>query len=141
MYDKPGCYGNAITYSNKSPACAKCDESQSCALAALQRIEELRAMVSVDSVLKMSHSASQKAQKRLPDSTERIVATMNSRQQKAVGILMTLESPTPGVLVQTLMQKLKWQKDEAVQTAKETVGVLLTNNLASVEGGRILLRY
>lgn len=98
-------------------------------------------MVSVDSVLKISHTPSQKAQKRLPESTERIVATMTERQRKTVGVLVTLDNPTPGVLVQALTKSLKWGKDEAIQVAKETVGLLITNNLASVEGGRIILRY
>lgn len=140
-YDKPGCYGSAITYSNKSKTCMECDESQSCSLAARQRIEELRPLVSVDPIVRMSHSAPQKLSARLPDSALNIIATMTSRQRKTVGILMTLDTPTPPVLVEALMQKLKWDKTEAVQQAKDTVSLLLKNHLASVEGGRILMRY
>ena len=139
-YSKPGCFGNAITYSNRSKTCSACDHRQECALAARQRIEELRAMVSVESVLKMSHTPTQKLPRTLPDSAERVVATMTARQQKTVGILMSLDNPTPTVLVQAMMKKLKWPQDEAVQVAKETVGLLITNNLASTEGGRIILR-
>lgn len=97
-------------------------------------------MVSVESVLKMSHTPTQKLPRTLPDSAERVVATMTARQQKTVGILMSLDNPTPTVLVQAMMKKLKWSQDEAVQMAKETVGLLITNNLASTEGGRIILR-
>lgn len=139
-HDKPGCFGNAITYSNRSKTCMECEENQSCCLAALQRIEELRTLISVEPILKMSHSKPQTLSARLPDAAARIIATMTSRQRKAVGILMTLDTPTPLVLVQNLMQKLKWEKGEAMQQAKETVSLLITNHLAVTEGGRIILR-
>lgn len=140
-YSKPGCFGNAITYSNRSVTCANCEHTEPCSLAALQRIEELKALVSVSSLVKMSHTASQKAQRVLPESAQLVVDTMTSRQRKTVGILMTLENPTPGVLVQTLVSRLKWEKDEAIQLAKETVGVLIKHDLAYTEGRRIIMRY
>lgn len=140
-YDKPGCYGNAITYNNKSKTCLACSEAQSCAVAARQRIEELRPLVSVDPIIRMAHSAPQKLSARLPESALNIIATMSSRQRKTVGVLMTLDTPTPPVLVEALMKKLKWDKTEAVQQAKETVSLLIKNDLASTEGGRILMRY
>lgn len=140
-YDKPGCFGNAITYSDKSKACTACDANQSCALAARQRIEELRALISVDSIVKMSHSAPQKLSSRLPDHAQQAIAKMNSRQRKTVGILMTLQCPTPLILVQALVQRLELPKDEAIVTAKETVNLLVKDHLADIEDGRIILRY
>lgn len=140
-FDKPGCFGSAITYSNRSKTCAECEHNQSCCVAARQRIEELRSLVSVDAILRMSHSRPQTLSARLPDAAANFIATMTSRQRKTVGILMTLGTPTAPELVAALMQKMQWEKDEAVNQAKETVILLIKNHLASTEGGRIIMRY
>lgn len=93
QYDKPGCFGNAITYSTKSKTCLECEYTDSCAPAARQRIEELRSLISVEAILKMSHKApetpvaktrfdidlpetAQKLISRLPDNAQRTAAQL-----------------------------------------------------------------
>jgi hypothetical protein len=142
MYDKPGCFGNAITYNVKSSVCQECEEASACRVAARQRIEELRPMVSVDSILRMAHTKPQKLSDRLPESAHSLLAKMNSRQRRAVGVLMSLSTPTPSIFVNALMSVFEaWTKTEAVLIAKETISLLVNNRLADIEDGRILLRF
>jgi len=96
-YDKPGCFGNAITYSNRSLVCGECEESQSCALAARQRIEELRSMISVEPILRMSHKQPQKLEKHpevyedLPAAAQKIIATLPIEAQNLAAQLVRMK--------------------------------------------------
>lgn len=94
-FDKPGCFGHAITYSHKSPACIDCDSSQACALAARQRIEELRPLISVDAIIKMSHKSPQEPtapQERfdsdLPSAAQALIARIPFSAQRTAAALV-----------------------------------------------------
>lgn len=56
MFDKPGCFGFAATYSVKSPTCEACNEKQGCAERARQSLEKLAQVINVDAALKNMHA-------------------------------------------------------------------------------------
>lgn len=141
-YDKPGCFGSAITYNPKTKTCSGCEDAGLCRLQARQRIEEVRGLVSVEAILKVAHSGPQPLSSRLPEHAQLIVANMNSQQRKAVGVLMRLSDPTAGMFVKSLMKAFEaWTKAEAILIAKEVTGLLVEHQLVSLEAGRIKLRF
>lgn len=95
QFDKPGCFGNAITYSDMSSTCTGCEERSECRLAALQRLEELKPLISVDSILKMSHRPSQKLAdtlvfEDLPETARKLIAMIpDNAKQTAAKLLRT----------------------------------------------------
>ncbi|ATW57996.1 hypothetical protein CNR34_00063 [Pseudomonas phage nickie] len=97
QFDKPGCFGNAITYSVKSKSCQECEESHSCALAARQRIEELRSLISVEAILKMSHKSPEKPVEKtrfdadLPETAQKLIAMLPDNAQRTAAQLLRLK--------------------------------------------------
>ena len=88
QFDKPGCFGNAITYSDKSKTCQECEDNLSCSLAARQRIEELKPLISVEAILKMSHKSPEKpvVQTRfdadLPETAQKLISRLPENAQR-----------------------------------------------------------
>lgn len=96
QFDKPGCYGNAVTFSDRSTTCRECEEVDSCSVAARQRIEELRSLISVEAILKMSHKGPEKPVEvvrfdaDLPETARKLIAMMpESAQRTAAQMLKT----------------------------------------------------
>lgn len=141
QFDKPGCFGNAVTYSGRSKTCTECEVVDQCAPAARLRIEELRSLISVEAIIKMAHSEPQKLTARLPETARASVANMTSQQRSTVGILMTLKDPTPLALVKAVIQKLDLPKAEAIALGKETVNLLVKDRLVDLKDGIIVLRF
>ncbi len=95
QFDKPGCFGNAITYSCASKACSACDSSSQCRLAARQRIEELRPIIIVEAILKIAHREPQTASNPvsltasdLPSTAQKILAMIPANAQKVAESLI-----------------------------------------------------
>lgn len=94
QFDKPGCFGSAITYSVKSKTCQECEEHHSCALAARQRIEELKPLISVEAILKMSHKSPEKpvVQTRfdadLPETAQKLISRLPENAQRTAAQLV-----------------------------------------------------
>lgn len=94
QFDKPGCFGNAITYSVKSKTCQECEENHQCALAARQRIEELKPLISVDAILKMSHKAPEKPVEQvrfdadLPETARKLISMLPENAQRTAAQLV-----------------------------------------------------
>lgn len=97
QYDKPGCFGHATTYSEKSKTCLECDDRTECAVLARQRIAELSTIISVDAILKMSHKSTfdpTKPQLRfdsdLPATAQKLIAMIpHNAQRTAAGLIRT----------------------------------------------------
>ncbi|QOC57915.1 hypothetical protein phiK7B1_060 [Pseudomonas phage phiK7B1] len=96
QFDKPGCFGNAITYSDKSKTCQECDTRNECAPAARQRIEELRTLISVEAILKMSHKSPEK-----PVEVTRFDADLPETAQKLISRLPENAQRTAAQMVRT----------------------------------------
>jgi hypothetical protein len=94
QFDKPGCFGNAITYSVKSIVCQACEYSSECRTAARQRIEELRPLISVDAILKMSHKGSEKLAEQprfdadLPETAQKLISMIPENAQRVAASLL-----------------------------------------------------
>lgn len=61
MYDKPGCFGHAITFNTSSKACLECDEFGECQKVAVERIKSIESMVNTDAIVKLAHKKPKKS--------------------------------------------------------------------------------
>lgn len=98
QYDKPGCFGHATNYSEKSKTCLECDDRNECALIARQRLTELSSLISVDSILKMSHKSTfdpTKPQLRfdsdLPATAQKLIAMLPQNAQRTAAQLLRMK--------------------------------------------------
>lgn len=96
-YDKPGCFGSAITYNPTTRSCKDCEDAPQCRVSARQRIEEVRSLVSVEAVLKMSHKGPQ----RLTAEPERFDLDLPAAAQKLIAMIPHNAQRTAAALVRT----------------------------------------
>lgn len=98
QFDKPGCFGNAITYSVRSSTCTACEAASECAPQARQRIEELKTLISVEAILKMSHKPTQtpagvpiRFDADLPPTAQKLIAMMPLHAQRTAAQALRLK--------------------------------------------------
>lgn len=93
-YERPGCFGHAVTFNKNSPACKDCDEMEPCAKQALLRLEELRSVMNVDAIVRMAHShkAKEVPQIRfdsdLPEAARKLIAMLPENAQRVAATLV-----------------------------------------------------
>lgn len=138
MFDKPGCFGSAITYNVKSKTCKDCPDFDGCGLHVSVRVGELRQMVNVDSLVKAQHTAPKRTAKTLPDNVLRVTATMSKAQQDAVAFMYRLKEPTPVNIVSGLITKFGYEQQEATSLAKSLISILVKENVAKITNGEII---
>ncbi|MEG0063021.1 MAG: hypothetical protein RR740_00310 [Pseudomonas sp.] len=95
-YDKPGCFGSAITYNPTTRSCKECPDAPLCCVSARQRIEQVRSLVSVEAVLKVAHKAPQK-----PVEAERFDLDLPAAAQKLIAMIPHNAQRTAAALVRT----------------------------------------
>lgn len=99
-YDKPGCFGHAVTFSTQSSTCRECSEMESCAVAARARLDELSKTMNVDAALKMNHKT--KTSKKAPAQTEvRFDADLSETARKIIARLPENAQRTAAALIRT----------------------------------------
>lgn len=95
-YDRPGCFGHAVTFNLKSPQCQECHASEECSVSAKARLDELSQVLNVDAILRMSHkqpkTAPAQEQPRfdadLSETARRIIARLPENAQRTAARLI-----------------------------------------------------
>lgn len=99
-YDKPGCFGHAVTFTLTSATCRECDVMEECAVAARARLDDLSAIINVDAILKMNHK--NKPLKKAPAQVEvRFDADLSEAARKIIARLPENAQRTAAALIRT----------------------------------------
>lgn len=143
MYDKPGCFGSAITFSVKSGTCKACDFRETCEVQARERLEELKPMVSTDAIEKLSFKApARKGKRTLPEHIQRLLDSMTTELREASGVLIALIAKDQGLatsLASALVKK-GHEVDDAKRLTRKVLTTLSDGKAIELQDGRIILR-
>lgn len=94
MYDKPGCFGHAVTYNATSSHCQNCWAADDCSKAARARLEELKPILNVDAVIRMSHKkapAEQRFDADLSPTMQKVIASLPEEAQRTAARLLRMK--------------------------------------------------